>query len=197
MRILIDNGHGFDTKGKCSPDGRLKEYEWCRDVAARIVNILRGMGYDADLLTPEKTDTPLRERIRRVNSCCKRNDPDSCICISIHNNAAGSDGKWHNAMGWSGWVAPNASSNSKRLAQCLYEEAERAGLQGNRAVPADKYWVGDFAIVRDTICPAVLTENLFQDNKDEVDYLLTEKGKLTIVRLHVNAIINYIAQTDK
>lgn len=30
---------------------------------------------------------------------------------------------------------------------------------------------------RDTKCPAILTENLFQDNKEDVDFLLSEKGK--------------------
>ena len=106
MKILIDNGHGFDTKGKCSPDGRLKEYEWCRDVAARIVNILKGMGYDAVLITPETKDIPLKERVRKVNDYCKRYGSKNCLCISVHNNAAGSDGKWHNATGWSGWSLP-------------------------------------------------------------------------------------------
>ena len=28
MKILIDAGHGINTKGKMSPDGRLKEYGW-------------------------------------------------------------------------------------------------------------------------------------------------------------------------
>lgn len=79
MKILIDNGHGFDTKGKCSPDGRLKEYEWCRDVAARIVNILKGMGYDAVLITPETKDIPLKERVRRVNDYCKRYGSKNCL----------------------------------------------------------------------------------------------------------------------
>lgn len=195
--ILIDNGHGVNTLGKCSPDGRLREYAWCRDVAGRIVSILKGMGYEAVLVTPETKDIPLKERVRRVNDYCKRYGSKNCLCISVHNNAAGSDGKWHDATGWSGWVAPNASSNSKRLAQWLYKEAERAGLQGNRCVPAEKYWVGNWAICRDTNCPAVLTENLFQDNKGEVDYLLTENGKQTIAMLHVKAIINYIDQTDK
>lgn len=195
--ILIDNGHGVNTLGKCSPDGRLREYAWCRDVAGRIVSILKGMGYEAVLVTPETKDIPLKERVRRVNDYCKRYGSKNCLCISVHNNAAGSDGKWHNATGWSGWVAPNASSNSKRLAQWLYKEAEQAGLQGNRCVPTEKYWVGNWAICRDTNCPAVLTENLFQDNKGEVDYLLTENGKQTIAMLHVKAIINYIDQNDK
>ena len=41
MKILIDNGHGEDTKGKCSPDGRLKEYAYTREIASRIVAALK------------------------------------------------------------------------------------------------------------------------------------------------------------
>lgn len=33
--ILIDNGHGSNTSGKCSPDGRLKEYAYTREIAIR------------------------------------------------------------------------------------------------------------------------------------------------------------------
>ena len=29
MRILVNNGHGIDTKGKRSPDGRLLARGWC------------------------------------------------------------------------------------------------------------------------------------------------------------------------
>ena len=36
MKILIDNGHGIDTKGKRSPDGRLMEYAQNRLLAGRI-----------------------------------------------------------------------------------------------------------------------------------------------------------------
>ena len=40
--------------------------------------------------------------------------------------------------------------------------------------------------------PAVLTENLFQDNKEDVEWLLTERGKQTIVDLHVEVIKQYL-----
>ena len=43
-----------------------------------------------------------------------------------------------------------------------------------------------------TKCPAVLTENLFQDNREDVAYLLSETGKKTIIGLHVNGILNFI-----
>lgn len=193
MKILIDNGHGSNTPGKCSPDKQLKEYAWAREIATRVVDKLRRLGYDAIRIVPEDTDISLNERVRRVNKVCREVGSKNVVCISIHINAAGGDGKWHNATGWSGWVAPNASANSKRLAQILYKEAEIRNLQGNRSVPACKYWAGNFAIIRNTNCPAVLTENLFMDNEAEAHYLQTEAGKQAIVELHVNGIIKYIA----
>jgi N-acetylmuramoyl-L-alanine amidase len=59
-------------------------------------------------------------------------------------------------------------------------------------VPYTKYWTANFTITSDTSCPAVLTENLFQDNKEEVQYLLSEEGKRNIVELHFEAIKKYI-----
>ena len=49
-----------------------------------------------------------------------------------------------------------------------------------------------FYILKHTNCPAVLTENLFQDNREDVDYLLSDAGKQAIVRLHVKGIIDYL-----
>jgi N-acetylmuramoyl-L-alanine amidase len=65
-------------------------------------------------------------------------------------------------------------------------------LMGNRSVPAEKYWVQSLAMTRDTNCPAVLTENLFQDNEQDVEYLLSDEGKAAITQLHVDSIIEYI-----
>lgn len=192
MVILIDNGHGSNTGGKCSPDGKLREYAWARDIAKRLEAALKMKGYEVKRIVPEETDIPLSVRCRRVNAVCKDKGAKNCLLISIHINAAKSDGKWHDASGWTGWIAPNASANSKRLAQTLYKEAEKHNLKGNRFVPPCKYFIGNFAIVRDTNCPAVLTENLFQDNRDEVAYLMSEQGKQTIVQLHVDGIVNYI-----
>lgn len=56
----------------------------------------------------------------------------------------------------------------------------------------DPDWEEGFYILRKTKCPAVLTENLFQDNKDDVDFLLSDKGKEAIVKLHVDGIVSYL-----
>lgn len=194
MKILIDNGHGIDTPGKCSPDGTLKEWAWAREIAQMLAGELTRRGYDAQRIVTETTDISLKERTRRVNAICHSYGSKNCVLISIHLNAAASDGKWHNAGGWSGWVAPNASSNSKKLATLLYAEAEKRGLKGNRYVPEGRFWVGNYAIVRDTKCPAVLTENLFQDNLREAMWLKSAEGKRTIVDLHADAIEKYIKE---
>ena len=88
MKILIDNGHGIDTKGKRSPDGRLLEYAQNRLLAGRIVTALQARGLDASLLVPEETDISLPERCRRVNEWCRQLGKDNVLLISIHCNAA-------------------------------------------------------------------------------------------------------------
>ena len=57
MKILIDNGHGVNTPGKCSPDGVFREYKYTREIAAAVVKHLQYWGFDATLVTPEEYDS--------------------------------------------------------------------------------------------------------------------------------------------
>ena len=89
MKILIDNGHGIQTKGKRSPDGTRLEYAYTREIARQVVTELKNKGYDAELLVPEEDDIPLSERVRRTNAHCQAFGKTHVILISIHVNAAG------------------------------------------------------------------------------------------------------------
>lgn len=193
MKVLIDNGHGIDTLGKCSPDHRLKEWAWTRSIAQMLSRALTLRGVDTMLLTPETNDVPINERVRKANAWCNRLGAKNVVLVSIHANAAASDSQWHNASGCSVYVSNNASQNSKQLAKIFTEESIALGLSGNRSIPASKYWQGNFGIIRDTKCPAVLTENMFMDNKQDVEFMLSDKGKQAIVEMHLNAICKYIA----
>ena len=106
MKILIDNGHGRETPGKRSPDGRLLEYAYTRGIARRIVSALTTQGHDAELLVPEQEDISLPERCRRVNDWCLRLGKDNVILISIHINAAGHGDRWMNATPAAGAPTP-------------------------------------------------------------------------------------------
>lgn len=192
IKVVIDNGHGADTPGKCSPDKRLREYAYCREIARRVSGDLSLRGYETLLLVPETNDTPLNERVGRVNGRARELGAKNVVLVSIHNNAAGDGSDWFSARGFSVFVSNNASINSKALARIFTDNATAMKLMGNRCVPAEKYWEDSLAITRDTICPAVLTENLFMDNEEDLAYLLSEEGKRAIVELHVKSIIQYI-----
>ena len=191
--VILDAGHGKDTPGKCAPDKSLYEWSWNREIVAMLCERLYGLHVQTVILVPEDNDVPLKERVRRVNTIVHdaKIEGKEVLLISVHINAAG-HGTWNNASGWSCWVSNNASEKSKQFAQIAYEQAKLLDLCGNRVVPKENYWTSNFYILKNTPCPAVLTENMFQDNKEDVAFLKSEEGKEKIVDLHVNAIKKYM-----
>ena len=192
MKILIDNGHGHNTPGKRSPDGKFREYAYNRDIAKRIVADLIDRGYDAELLVPEDNDISLEERVRRVNALCSAHGKSNVILVSIHVNAAGNGSKWTNATGWSVYTCKGQTVSDK-LAECLCEAAIK-NFPGKRIrtdySDGDSDWEENLYILRHTLCPAVLTENFFMDGLD-LEFLQSKAGKQAIVDTHVEGIIEY------
>lgn len=191
MIILLDNGHGVNTCGKWSPDKKVLEWKETRTIVDMIYEKLDTIGYTVIKLVPEDTDISLKERVRRANAYCTKYGTKNCVLVSVHLNAAGGDGKWHKATGVSVHVSKNASDNSKKLAKLIWDEAIENGLKGNRCVPTEGYIAQNLAICRDTNCPAVLSENLFMDNKSDAAIILSEEGKRKIVKYHVDALVAY------
>ena len=191
MKILIDNGHGIQTKGKRSPDCTLLEYAYTRELARRIVSILQSLGYDSELLVPEDDDIPLSERVRRTNAHCQALGKSNVILISLHLNAAGDGTRWHTATGWSCYTC-KGQTESDRLADCLYNAAEQIlknqVIRTDYARDGDPDWEENFYILRHSLCPAVLTENFFMDSPSDQDYLQSEAGKRAIMDTHIEGI---------
>lgn len=193
MKILIEVPHGNNVLGKCSPDKRFREYIYGREIVPLIVYELKKRGYDAENLVPELHEPGLEERVRRVNAKCKTHGKDNCIFISVHVNAAG-NGQWMNARGWSCFTT-KGKTKSDALAECLYEAAEKCfkgqKIRRDRS-DGDSDWEKALYVCRHTLCPAVLTENFFMDNKEDLAYLESEEGKAAIVKCHVEGIIKYL-----
>ena len=93
-KILLDAGHGINTKGKSSPDCALMEWRYNRVIARAIVQGLISRGYDADLIITETEDVSLQERVNRVNRIATTYGISDTVLISIHVNAAGNGMKW-------------------------------------------------------------------------------------------------------
>ena len=194
MIILIDNGHGIETPGKRSPDGRFKEYLWNREVAEILCDILCDDGFDARLLVPETNDVSLKTRVNRANKVWK--EEGDCILISIHANAAGDGSRWMSARGWSCYTTVG-QTESDRLAERMYDsfrtEFPDASFRTERA-DGDQDYEADFYILRKTRCPAVLLENWFYDNREECAFLLRQDTKEHVAMAAFWAVRNYLGK---
>jgi N-acetylmuramoyl-L-alanine amidase len=195
MKIFIDNGHGIETPGKRSPDGKFLEYQYNRIIASRVTAELLDCSYDAQLLVPEISDVPLAERCRRVNAICDELGAANVILVSIHVNASGSGGKWHKATGWSAYTTPGIT-RADLLAYDLYEAAKKH-LVGQKIRlfngPKEPDFESNLYLLKHTKSAAVLTENMFQDCLSDVAFLQSHSGMEAITMLHVEGITEYLA----
>lgn len=195
--VLLDNGHAKSTPGKRSPkfeDGsQFFEYEFARDVVARIAKKLEAENILYKIVTPEVDyDVPLSTRANRVNRYCQKFGKDRCILISVHANAAGNGDKWMSARGWSVWTTIG-KTKSDEYADVFYKKAKellpKYGMTLRQDLTDCDYdFESNFTIIKKSQCPAVLTENLFQDNKIDCEFLKSDIGRDVIADIHVNAI---------
>lgn len=194
MIILLDAGHGINTPGKRSPDNKILEYKYCREIMYAVKDLLELKGYEVIIITDTEQDMSLYRRCCKVNQMCDKYGSKNCILVSIHINAAGDGTEWMTGTGFEVWTS-KGKTNSDKLAECFYNNAEKI-LQGIRLrkdySDGDSDKESNFYILKNTRCPTVLTENLFMDNKNDVAYLLSNEGKNNIIKLHVNSIIDYI-----
>ena len=177
--IILDNGHGINTPGKRSPkwsDGsQLFEYEFNRDVVKRIARMLDSEGITYKILVPELEDVSLTERCRRTNVLAYNWDGEA-ILISVHANAGG-------GTGWECFTSVG-KTKSDDYAAILLSEAEK--MFPNWKMRGAKE--SDFAILKNTACPAILTENFFMDNEKDCRYIMQPDARERIAQMHVQAI---------
>ena len=212
--IILGTAHLATSPGKCSPDKTLRECYYSREIINRIKPILEQKGFivmiDYAALQPnpqmkgstwkQEQSRELQWRANFVNAVCNKYGKANCLYVSVHVNGIGTDGKWHDARGWCVFTSPG-KTKADDLATEIWNVANATFPKDNKhAIRADwsdkdPDYEAALYVLRKTYCPAVLTENFFQDNKEDVAYLLSEEGKAAVVKVHVEGIINYINKT--
>ena len=224
--IILGTAHFGTTPGKCSPDKRLREAVYSREIVSELCAKLRTYGYrvevDYEPLQPSaamKASTAkmqqqyeLAARKNFVNKLCAENGAKNCLYVSVHVNAAGADGKWHTAGGFCAFTS-RGRTQGDLLASCIYEAADNnlggykemfykakaSGYYDRKQVPirtdyadGDPDLESDFYVLAKTKCPATLVECMFQDNKCDVAWLLSDAGRHALTRTLLEGIIKYI-----
>ena len=217
--ILVDGGHGRNTLGKCSPDASkgmlqsplyFREYAWNRRCAQGIVDVLQAEGYTAFLLVKEEEDISLKERTERIKAYCRQYGTENVIVVSIHVNAAAGDQKWHDARGLSIYTSPGVTK-SDQLATCIYDAAVSELTERTYGHPyamtfgagkqkpirsdwsdGDADYEASFWMLMKHPAVSVLVEHMFMDNKEDVQWLLSDEGLGSCIQFDVQGIENYI-----
>ena len=84
------------------------------------------------------------------------------------------------------------------MANLLFNEAAIDGhFKMRKPLPNQKYWVNNFYVIKNTLCPAILSESGFYDNVDDATYLLTPESRENVAMYHYNAIVKYIQEVIK
>jgi N-acetylmuramoyl-L-alanine amidase len=191
---LLDAGHGGLTK-----DGRyttapakmhrfadgLTVYEGVinRQIAELVYKALEAKQIDFALVYDDVEDTPLSQRVMTADNVYRKDK--RAVYLSIHSNAGGGAG---NEI----FTSPGQTKSDK-IANIFCETYKKELPQfkfraDHSDGDADKE--ADFYVLRKTYCQAVLLENLFFDNRNEAEYLLSPAGRQAIADCIVKAIVS-------
>lgn len=160
---------------------------------------LRNAGFDVERIVTEDGDISLGERCRRVNRICRKLGTKNVILISIHANACGHGDAWNSARGWCAYTS-KGTTKSDTICECIYKAAERTftGMKIRKdKTDGDSDFESNFYILFHSLCPAVLTENFFYTNVDDVNFILSDTGKRAVVDVHYMGIVDYITNHVK
>lgn len=205
--LIVDAGHGgtlgdlYFSVGKRSPEvpPGIYEGEFNRAVAAHLEQLAEPG--EVLLLCPGPVNVPLRTskqtrkaqlgtRLGVVNEICDSDEFDP-VLVSIHANAASSDGSWTPASGSVVFTRRDPSEDDLRLAE-LVEKWLAVGLRVDGiGLPSRGIKQANFAMVRYPRCPAALVECGFMTSKEDCKLLTLDRYRRNVARRILSAVVEY------
>jgi N-acetylmuramoyl-L-alanine amidase len=188
---ILDAGHGgIDPKGNYTtapakmhrfPEFTIYEGVINRAIQGILKAELKTLGIDHAIVAHEYEDTPLNNRVALADQIYRKDK--RAVYLSIHSNAGG-------GSGFEVFTSPG-QTRSDQFAKVFCASYKKhfpdKNLRSDHSDgDADKE--ADFYVLRKTDCPAVLVENLFFDNKEEAQYLMSRLGQVSIAKCLLDAI---------
>jgi len=192
--VILDPAHGYDVRGKRSPDGRFQEWKWSREIIRLLSDKFDSLGINYAVDNDSDIEIGLKNRVRNTNKISQGYHYNRAIFISVHANAAGMGTEWLNARGFSIYTS-RGQTLADEFAGIIYNEFKKSFPE---IKTREDYSDGDTdfeANFRVLLCrvPAVLIETMFQDNKEDVAIMLSEEFKTRYAEMIVNAVIVIIS----
>ncbi|MGM0753830.1 MAG: N-acetylmuramoyl-L-alanine amidase [Bacillota bacterium] len=184
LKIMLDAGHGYETRGKRTPDG-MREYEFNRDAAAFCKNELEKYDVDVYYSHSDSKDIPLQLRTDRANNL------KVDAFVSIHANAFGSGG-WNDASGIETYTYTTQPSKSTALAREIQSHLVASTQRRDRGVK-----FANFHVLRETDMPSVLIECGFMTNPEEAALLRTRTYRQICGKAIAKALVAFYKLKSK
>lgn len=177
MKIVIDPGHGGSDPG-ASGNGLL-EKEVVLDLALRIREHLLAQ-YDVQVMMTRETDVYLS----LADRCRLANDAGADYFHSVHCNASSSPA----ADGYEDYIHDGLSDTSRTGQIQNTVHAEIMSFLASYGVRDRGKKTAGFYVLRKTVMPAVLTENLFLTSKKDADILRQDQFRDKLAAAHARGI---------
>jgi len=174
VKVFIDAGHGGHDGGAAS--GKLKEADLTLKIAKAVRRRLnKEKGITVKMSRTTDVFLSLTERANLANNW------GADIFISVHINSGGGTG--FESFVYNGGI----SSDTKRLQSDVHSAIMKRIDVRDRAKKS-----ANFAVVRQTSMPAILTENLFVDGDNSA--LSKSKTIEDLAQGHVDGILKYLGK---
>lgn len=177
FRIVLDAGHGGRDQG--ASGRKVQEKELTLKITKRAGKYIRRRTRGVDvILTRDKDEfVSLNERANFANFC------QADLFISIHVNSAKGYADGTETFVW------NKRQNpwSLKMAQLIQTEYTHRAKRKNRGVKK-----ANFAVLRNTNMPAVLTEVGFISNAEEEKFLKSRRGRKKMAYCIYRAVKEYL-----
>lgn len=172
VRIMLDPGHGGRDPGAVAHG--LKEKDLTLDIARRIKKLLAS---DYDGITVYMTrdadrDVSLTERTTLANQLAVD------LFLSLHINAGG-------GTGFESYIFPDSGQKTQTMQAVLHDAIVEKVGPGVRNRGKKR---GNFAVLRLTKMPALLTENLFIDHPEDAALLRSADFLTRLAQGYVSGI---------
>lgn len=206
MLVLLDPGHGgiinrqYVTPGKRSPkfeDGtQLFEGVYNRLIVKQIhQKIIDAALPDIKVynVASGEEDAHLSRRVKFANDLWLNAGRPPAIYISIHGDANGDGSNWDQASGISVFTS-KGQTKSDIFASILIDKLDDiiTGVKWRKDdTDGDPDKEENFYVLKETLMPAILSENGFFTNKEECKKMLTKEWQEQITQAHFAAILAY------
>lgn len=181
FRIVLDAGHGGRDQG--ASGRKIQEKDLTLKIAQRAGKYIRRRTRGVDVILTRDRDEfiSLNERANFANFC------QADLFISIHANSAKGYADGTETFVW------NKRQNpwSLKMAQLIQKEYTQRAKRKNRGVKK-----ANFAVLRNTNMPAVLTEVGFISNAKEEKYLKSRRGRKKIAYCIYRAVKEYLKDLE-